>query len=531
MDADDLHRPIFTAEVLANALNNGGQRPLLYLPDGLTLTVDQVREATSQFVQAFRSLGIGKGSRVSMISPNRPECLHVTHALQLLSAVYVPLHPLAGVADHLNVLRDAGIDILVFDADRFEGRAGELAEQLPGIRLLGLGPSARAEDLFRLAAALTPSRLVPPVEGPHDVLRLGYSGGTTGKPKAIPSVARTGSVTGQIMQAEWEWPAPPRILTCAPLTHAGGAMFMPALLRGGTLMVMNGFEPVRVMEAIERQRINCMLMVPTMIYALLDCPRLGEFDLSTLETVFYGASSISPPRLKEAIERIGPVFAQFYGQAEAPMCITYFRKADHDPNDLQRLASCGKPSPWVRVSLRDADNNEVADGDPGEICVQGPLVMDGYRDEALNVEAFKGGWLHTGDVAVRDPDGFLRIVDRVKDMIVSGGFNIYPREIEDIIAEHPAVSQVAVIGVPHPKWGEAVTACVVLKGGMTATPEELGAPVAQRKGSFQAPKTFEFLEAIPQTPVGKPDKKALRARFAGSAPSTDLPQDRHEQRP
>lgn len=509
-----LHRPLYTAEVLANALNNGGDRPLLHLKDGPVQSVDEVRDATSQFVQAFAAIGVGRGSRVAMLSPNRPECLHVTHAIQLLAGIYVPLHPLSGLADHLNSIRDAEVGILLFDAEKFEGRAREIAAEVPGIRLLAFGESPLGEDIFKLAAACHPQRLVPPVVEGSDITRLGYSGGTTGKPKAIPSTQRSGFVTGQIMQAEWEWPAPPRILTCAPLTHAGGAMFMPALLRGGTLMVQNGFDPVKVMETIEAQRINCMLMVPTMIYALLDCPRLGEFDLSSLETIFYGASSISPPRLKEAIERIGPVFAQFYGQAEAPMCITYFRKADHDPADLRRLASCGKPSPWVRVALMDADTNPVPDGEPGEICVQGPLVMDGYRDPALNADALRGGWLHTGDVAVRDPDGFLRIVDRVKDMIVSGGFNIYPREIEDIIAEHPAVAQVAVIGVPHEKWGEAVKAVVVLRPGAAVSAEELCAPVAARKGSFQAPKSVDFVDAIPQTPVGKPDKKALRARHA-----------------
>lgn len=512
MTHDSLHRPLYTAEVLANALNNGGSRPLLHLKDGPTLTAAEVRDATSQFRQAFESVGVGRGSRVAMVSPNRPECLHVTHALQLLSAIYVPLHPLSGVADQLNSLTDAAVTILVFDPERFEPRAADLAEQVPGLRLLALGPSKLADDLFALAAGFAPQKLFAVPEDGHDIIRLGYSGGTTGQPKAIPSCARSGAVCGQLMQAEWEWPNPPRILTCAPLTHAGGAMFMPALLRGGTLLVLNGFEPVAVMQAIEEYRINCMLVVPTMIYALLDCPRLGEFDLSSLETVFYGASSISPPRLKEAIERIGPVFAQFYGQAEAPMCLTYFRKADHDPNDLTRLASCGKPSPNVRLELMDADGNPVPDGEPGEICVQGPLVMDGYRDPAVTEEAFRGGWLHTGDVAVRHPDGFLRIVDRTKDMIVSGGFNIYPREIEDIIAEHPAVSQVAVIGVPHPKWGEAVKAVVVLKPGASVDEAELTAPVAERKGSFQAPKSVEFVEAIPQTPVGKPDKKALRAR-------------------
>jgi fatty-acyl-CoA synthase len=320
------------------------------------------------------------------------------------------------------------------------------------------------------------------------------------------------------MMATWEWPDCPRILSCAPLSHAGGAMFTPALLRGGTFRVLSGFNPLEVLEAIQTHRINCMMLVPTMIYALLDHPRFDEFDLSSLETVFYGASAISPVRLQEAIRRIGPVFAQFYGQAEAPMVLTYFAKRDHDVEDLTRLASCGRPTPYARIQLQDAEGREVPDGEPGEICVQGPLVMDGYRDPALNGEAFRGGWLHTGDVAVRDAEGFLRIVDRTKDMIVSGGFNIYPREIEDILGEHPAVAQVAVIGTPDGKWGEAVTAVVVARPGRVVDAGELTALVAARKGSYQAPKRVEVVEAIPQTPVGKPDKKALRRLFAEVAP-------------
>jgi len=356
--------------------------------------------------------------------------------------------------------------------------------------------------------------LIAPQVGPHDVVRLGYSGGTTGKPKALASVHRTAVVTLSIMMSDWEWPNPPRVLSCTPLSHAGAALFMPTLLKRGTMLVLPAFEPVAVMQAIAEHRINCVMLVPTMIYALLDHPRFGEFDLSSLETVFYGASAISPARLKEAIERIGPVFFQFYGQAEAPMSITLMRKSEHDVNDMRRLASCGRPVPWLHVALLDAALRPVPDGEPGEICVRGPLVMDGYRDNPqLTAEAFTGDWLHTGDVAVRDPDGFLRIIDRTKDMIVTGGFNVYPREIEDILGQHPAVSQSAVIGVPHPRWGEAVKALIVLRAGQTATAEELTAMVAARKGSFQAPKAVEFIEAIPQTAVGKPDKKILRARY------------------
>jgi fatty-acyl-CoA synthase len=513
MATSPIHRPLFNADVLANALNLASDRPLLKQLDGPTLSVAEVRDETSRYMQALQSVGVQAGARVSLIAPNRPECLHVTHALQLLAALYVPMHPLSSLPDHLSVMGDAEVQVLVFDAERFGERAAEIAAACPGLRLLAVGRSDLAPDIQELAASFAPQPLVPPDADEHDVTRLGYSGGTTGKPKAIPSCQRTGFLTGLYMQAVWEWPERPNILSCAPLTHAGGAMFMPALLRGGTFLILPRFDPLEVLETIEAHRINCMMLVPTMIYALLDHPRFDEFDLSSLETAFYGASAIIPVRLKEAVERIGPVFAQFYGQAEAPMVLTYFRKADHDPNDMNRLASCGLPTPWVRLELHNAQGNPVPNGEPGEIVVQGPLVMDGYRDPDLTAQAFDGGWLHTGDVAVRDPGGFLRIVDRTKDMIVSGGFNIFPRDIENVIAEHRAVGEVAVIGVPDSKWGEAVKAIVVLKPGMSAGVEELCAAVAARKGSYQAPKSVEFVDAIPQTAVGKPDKKALRARY------------------
>src|SRR5262245_6430999 len=258
----------------------------------------------------------------------------------------------------------------------------------------------------------------------------------------MATTQRSAIACAQIMLAEWEWPNPLRVLSCAPLRHAGSGMVLPTLLKQGTILIHPGFDPLKVLEAIQEYRINCMQLVPTMIYKLLDHPRFDEFDLSSLETIFYGASAISPARLKEAIERIGPVFFQFYGQAEAPMTITVMRKAEHDVNDLKRLASCGRPVPWVRVELLDSNQRPVPDGEPGEICVQGALVMDGYRDNPeLTAEALRGGWLHTGDVAVRDAGGFLRIVDRTKDMIVSGGFNIYPRELEDILGEHPEIGR------------------------------------------------------------------------------------------
>ena len=513
------HRRLFVTDVLANALNQGGDRPLIQLAGGATLTVSDVRDETSRFVQALGSFGIGKGSRVGLLSANRPEVLHVSHATQLSGALYMALHPMGGLKDHLHIIRDAGVDLLVFEPASYGDRAAEIAAGIPDLKLVALGPSNLGPDLCALAATMRPEKLVAPAIEETDIVRLAYSGGTTGKPKSIPSSQRVSMECLRIMMAEWEWPGSPRVLSSAPLSHAGAAMTLPTLLKGGTLLVLPRFEPVAVMQAIQDHRINCTMMVPTMIIALLDHPRFDEFDLSSLQTVFYGASSISPARLKEAIERIGPVFFQFYGQAEAPQTICVLRKAEHDADDPQRLASCGRPVPWLDVELLDDECRPVPDGEPGEICVRGPLVMDGYRDNPeLNAEAFRGDWLHTGDVAVRDPGGFLRIVDRKKDMIVTGGFNVYPREVEDLLTTHPAVSAAAVIGTPDEKWGEAVTAYVVLRPGKSIEPEELMALVREEKGGFQTPKSVIFTDALPVTPVGKPDKKALRARHAETVP-------------
>jgi fatty-acyl-CoA synthase len=284
------------------------------------------------------------------------------------------------------------------------------------------------------------------------------------------------------------------------------------------MVVVPGFEAGAVLEAIERHRITTTMLVPSMIYALLDHPRFAQTDLSSLQTIFYGASPMSPARLREAIGKLGSIFFQFYGQTECPQTVCVLRKEEHDPGDLDRLASCGRPVPWVRVGLLDDSGEEVAKGQPGELCVRGPLVMKGYWNKPEETsQALQGDWLHTGDVAREDENGFLTIVDRKKDMIVSGGFNVFPREIEDVISTHPGVAAVAVIGTPDEKWGEAVTALIVPRHGAQLDIDELIALVKERKGSHYAPKSVEIVDSIPMSPLGKPDKKALRARYwAGS---------------
>ncbi len=512
-----LSASLSTGDLLLHALSVDLGRPVVTFNEtGRVVTAREYRDVVSSYVQALNGLGLTAGARVGLLSRNRPEVLFANGALAFIDACLVALHPMGSVDDLAYMVEDAGMEALIFDPDHYQDQAAELQRRSPGLkRLVALGPTAIGQDLTALAAACAPAPLRPIQIDPEAIVRLSYSGGTTGKPKAIMGSARYADAALDILLKEWEWPGEIRQLVCAPLSHAGGAVFLPTMIKHGSMVVLPGFEPGAVLEAIQAHRITCVLLVPTMIYALLDHPKLDDYDLSSLEIVYYGASSISPTRLKEAIERFGPIFFQFYGQAEAPMSVTVMRRGEHDPNDLNRLASCGRPVPWVRTALLDDGNRPAPDGEPGEICVQGPLVMSGYLNKPeQTAEAFKGGWLHTGDIAVRDPDGFLRIVDRKKDMIVTGGFNVFPREIEDVLSSHPAVAAAAVIGQPHERWGEAVMAIVVLRAGAEVSEPELIALVRERKGAVQAPKSVVFAERIPLSGLGKPDKKALRATYA-----------------
>jgi fatty-acyl-CoA synthase len=478
------------------------------------LTAAQMRDEISRYVQAFRAQGISQGQGVATLSKNRPEVLFSMGAVMVSGCRNTPLHPLGSLDDHAYVLENAGIDTLIFDPV-FSERAEQLHERLPGLtRLLSYGETDVSVDLVALAGSLEAEELIAPHVDPEDLSALAYTGGTTGKPKGVMNTYRGSALMAQIMASEWQWPDEVRHLVCTPLSHAGSSMFVPLLLVGGSMVVLPAFEAGAVLQAIEDFRITTTMLVPSMIYALLDHPNFTRTDLSSLQTIFYGASPMSPTRLQEAIRKLGPIFFQFYGQTECPQALCSLRKEDHDPDDLARLASCGRPVPWVKVALLDDEGAEVAEGKPGELCVRGPLVMKGYWNKPEETaEALRGGWLHTGDVARRDRQGFLTIVDRKKDMIVSGGFNVFPREVEDVIAMHEGVAAVAVVGIPDEKWGEAVTAIVVPREDVVLDVAELIALVKDKKGPHYAPKSVEVVASIPMSPLGKPDKKALRSRY------------------
>jgi fatty-acyl-CoA synthase len=518
--------------LMAAALKRHRDTPVMYLGD-TTLTGGQVAERISQYIQAFESLGAGTGTPGALLALNRPEVLFILGAGQTQGYRRTSLHPLGSADDHAYVINDAGITTLIIDP-YFTERALALLEKCPGLtQVLTIGPvpdelaKAAADsgrttaDLVATAATFAAQPLVAKLLPPDHIVSITYTGGTTGKPKGVIGTSQAMNTMTQIQLAEWEWPENPRFLMCTPLSHAGAAFFVPTVIKGGCLIVLSRFDPAEVLETIERERITATMLVPSMLYALMDHPDSHTRDLSSLETVYYGASAINPVRLKEAIDRFGPIFAQYYGQSEAPMAITYLAKADHVVPDgdgvPQRLSSCGRPSVFLRTALLDEDGNPVPPGEPGEICVAGPLLAAGYWNLPDETAAtFHDGWMHTGDVAREDEDGFWYIVDRTKDMIVTGGFNVFPREVEDVVAEHPAVAQVGVIGTPDEKWGEAVTAIVVMRDGHVLTDEiivEIQASVKERKGAVQSPKQVIATDALPLTGLGKPDKKALRAQY------------------
>src|SRR4051794_33699515 len=522
--SDLLRHPLHSGHLTVDALKRNKNKPVLFLGD-TTLTGGQLADRISQYIQAFEALGAGTGAAVGLLALNRPEVLMILGASQTQGYRRTALHPLGSLDDHAYVLSDAGASSLIIDPNpMFVERALGLLQKVDSLKqILTIGPVPEqlkdvAVDLSAEAAKFEPKPLVIADLPPDHIGGMAYTGGTTGKPKGV--LGTTGNIAAmtQIQLAEWEWPEHPRFLMCTPLSHAGAAFFTPTVVKGGEMVVLAKFDPAEVLRVIEEEKITATMLVPSMLYALMDHPDSHTRDLSSLETIYYGASPINPVRLAEAIERFGLIFAQYFGQSEAPMVISYLAKADHTP---ERLASCGRPSAYLRTALLGEDGQPVKQGEPGEICVAGPLLAAGYWNKPEETaEAFHDGWLHTGDVAREDEDGFWYIVDRTKDMIVTGGFNVFPREVEDVVAEHPAVAQVGVIGIPDEKFGEAVTAVVVLRPD-AATDEasvgqltsEIQASVKERKGSVQSPKQVIVVDSLPLTALGKPDKKALRAQF------------------
>jgi fatty-acyl-CoA synthase len=499
-------------EQTLRALARYPRRTAFAWPGG-SLSYQGATDLIGRMQGVFTRLGFEPGTRVAFLTANRADTWCAGVAAQLSRLAITWLHPLGSLDDQLFQLEDSEAQMLIVDGVTFRDRGGELASRASGLKsVFTLGPASYGADLLQAVEAAgnaSPCNLA----GPDDIATLNYTGGTTGKSKgALRHHRELGGFANAIL-ADFEIPETPRYLTVAPISHVAGTKVLPTLMRGGTVHMLKGFDPEAVLKTIEREKINFTLFVPTMIYVLLDHSALDNTDLSSLDLLLYGASAMSPSRLVEGIERIGPVFSQLYGQTEC-YPVSVLRKKDHDPKTPEMFLSCGFPIAACEAKILDDNDQEVATGEAGEICVRASHVMAEYwKRPDITAETLKNGWLHTGDIARKDERGYMFILDRKKDMIVSGGFNIFPREVEDVLTQHADVAMCAVVGIPDDKWGEAVTAIVVAREGAKPNADELINLVKARKGSAHAPKQIQFVTELPMTGVGKVDKKVLKARF------------------
>ncbi|WP_409496981.1 AMP-binding protein [Amycolatopsis sp. cmx-11-12] len=356
---------------------------------------------------------------------------------------------------------------------------------------------------------------------PDDLALLVGTGGTTGRPKAVMLSGTNVETMSALTLMSYPFTGRPRYLALAPLTHAAGVLCFPVMALGEEVVVMPSPDLGEFLGLIERRRITHTFLPPTLIYLLLDNPALSGSDLSSLQCLWYGAAPRSATKLAEAITRIGPVFGQLFGQSEAPMMISTLSPADHVHPDgslaTERFTSAGRPTPLTQVAIMSDTGDLLPPGERGEIVVRGSLVMPGYyKNPAATAEASAHGSHHTGDIGYLDKDHYLYIVDRAKDMIITGGFNVYSAEVEQALMAHPAVQDCAVIGLPHEKWGEQITAVVQLHTGKTAPAGELRAAVKERLGSVKTPKEILIWPDLPRSKIGKVLKTEIRKQFLGN---------------
>jgi len=477
-----------------------------------------VQEATHRIANGLLAGGIEKEAKAAVYAPNSVPAFECVLGIMRSGAAWVPINARNALEENIRVLQATDCEWLFYHS-WFESHAETIGAELPGIRQMicidAEGQHAPSLDSWMSAFSVS----APYIEqAPDSVSAVGATGGTTGAPKAVMITHLNVETMASNFMACMPYDEPPVHLVVAPITHTAGVICLPLMAYGATNVIMAMPDLDTILEYIERFKVTTLFLPPTVIYMLLQHPRVREYDYSSLRYLIYGAAPMSVEKLKEAVEVFGPVLAQGYGQTEAPITCTFLSPKEHlvigDPEKEKRLRSCGRPSPLTQVAIMDDDGKLLGPDETGEIVVRGNLVMKGYYknpDETAKVSTF--GWHHTGDIGYKDEDGYVYIVDRKKDMIISGGFNIYPSEVEQVILSHPAVQDCAVIGVPDEKWGEAVKAVVEAKHGMELGEKELIAFCKERLGSVKAPKSVECWQTLPRSTVGKVLKKEIRKRF------------------
>jgi acyl-CoA synthetase (AMP-forming)/AMP-acid ligase II len=482
-----------------------------------TLSYGQVQELSWQVAGALAASGVRPGDKVAILSANDPVAFSCVFGIARAGAVWCPVNPRNEAAENRELLDLFDCTCLIFQG-AFEPLVTQMLPGLPKLTTL-VCLDRDCAGAVSFAAWLAGAPAEPwSAATPDDVAAIVGTGGTTGRPKGVMLTGRNIETMSALTLMGYPFTGRPRYLALAPLTHAAGVLCFPVMALGGEVVVMPKPDLTSYLQLIERHRITHTFLPPTLIYMLLGHEDLATTDLSSLQCLWYGAAPMSAARLEEAITKIGPVMAQLFGQSEAPMMISMMAPAEHFRPDgsiaRERLSSAGRPAPLVTVAIMDDEGRLLPPGDRGEIVIRSSLVMAGYyKNPAATQEASRHGWHHTGDIGYLGPDNFLYIVDRAKDMIITGGFNVYSAEVEQALMEHPAVRDCAVIGLPDDKWGERVTAVLQLQPGQAAGPDELKAFVKGRLGSVKTPKQIEIWPDLPRSRLGKVLKADIKAKM------------------
>lgn len=449
------------------------------------------------------------GDRVALFMANRAEYLLLQFAIERAGLIRVPINARSPAPEVRHLLTDSGATLLFVDGST---RAIALEARPEACGIVDLDADVAIWDAL-CACAATPERLGR--AAPDDVASLNYTSGSSGPPKGTMLTHRNWLNVARNMLVDRDMRADDRLAHIGPLTHASGSYFVPWFLRGACSYIVPGGSAAALLATIERERITAFTCVPTALTRIVNDPAIDQHDLSSLRAIGYGAEPIPQNTLRKALDRFGPILTQNYGQTEAYMTITLLTPEEHfDSSGALRIGSIGRPYSFVEVVLRAPDGMPVGAGETGEITVRSEHVMAGYwnRPDAT-AAALRDGWLWTGDLATADAEGRLTLVGRSKEMLISGGFNIYPQEVEAVLTAHDDIIEAAVVGVPDPEWGEAAVAFLVTTPAARTDGDAVGRYCKPLLG-YRTPKRFAFVAALPKTSSGKIDKQALRALCA-----------------
>ncbi|MGA7488930.1 MAG: long-chain-fatty-acid--CoA ligase [Xanthobacteraceae bacterium] len=486
--------------------------------EGRRITYAEFTARVRRFANVLASYGMQRQARFAVLAQNCVEYFEAVGAAELTGFIAVTLNWRLSTPELAQIIADSTPTVLIFEA-QFGPQVDALRRQGTSVeRFIVIGTATHGAESYEelLAGA---SDAPPPLRPePDDGVYLIYTSGTTGRPKGVLLSHR--AILSAAISISWEQGVRPseRMLIVMPLFHIGAKINQLAnIVLGTTIVLHRAFDPAAVLRSIEDEAITCAHLAPVMVRSLLDSPELTRFRRDSLQSIQYASAPMSVALLREAMAAFGPIFTQVYGMTECvvgTILHAHEHRPDGTPAEARRLASAGQPFFDHAIRVVRPDGCDCAAEEVGDILIRGPSLMSGYwNNSAATVESLRDGWMHTGDVGFFDSEAFLFIVDRKKDMIVSGGENIYSREVEEALLTHPAVLQAAVIGVPDARWGESVKACIVLRPACSASADELIGHCRSLIASYKKPRSVDFLDALPRLFNGKIDKKELRAHY------------------